>query len=236
MLPLMIPGFKDPFDIFDALGLRPSPFYTERDIVLASNNALLIVHPDKRHLNEPYIPAFPTPVQINCAKEWLLADLSNNLRSAYIALRHSYRSTWNPRAKFGTPAVLQPLPDAEQCCSPHDAGARLRHPFEDDLEGITSGLENFSRKMNSQLERVNSDLEEISFDLKWMIQKRNSDSERMRSQLDRLLKSGRFPFTSSTPGTQAPPPSPAGKENRRPDLSSSSTISTVPPQHYTNPR
>ena len=107
-----IPGFPGPaFDLFDALGLEPRPSYTDHDIKVAWRAAFRILHSDKKHINGKYVPKFPTVDQITRAKDWLLED-SKNVETAYEALAEDYRSTWNPHAKPGTSAVLQPIPGA----------------------------------------------------------------------------------------------------------------------------
>ena len=105
MSALFIEGFKDPFDIFDALGISPKPFYSQRDITTAWRTAFRKIHSDKRMVNNNLIPLFPTPGDLNRAKEWLL-ESPENIQKAYTALRYRHRSTWNPHAPAGSLEVL----------------------------------------------------------------------------------------------------------------------------------
>ena len=107
-----IPGFRGPtFDIFDALGLVPKPSYAPHDIQAAWRGAFRILHEDKKNINGAYVPTFPNVDQITRAKDWLM-ECPENIETAYAALVGSHRSTWNPSATPGTPAVLQPIPGA----------------------------------------------------------------------------------------------------------------------------
>ena len=101
----------EPFDFFDALGLVPKSTYTKHDIQAAWRKAFKILHSDKKHVNGTYVPAFPTVDHITKAKDWLLED-PDHIEIAHEQLAGSYKSTWNPHAKAGTPAVLQPIPGA----------------------------------------------------------------------------------------------------------------------------
>ena len=109
---LVIKGFENPFDVFDALGLIPSPYYCPGAITVAWRKASRKIHPDNARLNKGLVPQFPNLGELDRAKEWLLEAHPTNLIAAYRALRYIYRSTWNPDEPEGTAAVLRPMPDA----------------------------------------------------------------------------------------------------------------------------
>jgi len=95
------------FDVFDALGLDPSPTLSRRDINKACVRALLIVHPDHQTANKGFVPKFPTVQQARDARDYLLgADY--RLQRAQGLLWQNHKSTWNPAASRGTAAILQP--------------------------------------------------------------------------------------------------------------------------------
>ena len=109
---IRVPGFPDPqFDLFDALGLIPSPEYNPYDIRRAWRRAFKIIHSDRSHISKKYIPMFPTHVELTRAKDWLL-ESPDNVHTAYVALASTHRSTWNPRAMPETADVLKPMTKA----------------------------------------------------------------------------------------------------------------------------
>ncbi|MCJ1476974.1 hypothetical protein MMC13_005644 [Lambiella insularis] len=115
-----IPGRPDlQFDLFDSLGLPPNNEITSDSIQKAWRRVNLHLHPDKVAQNDPYIPPFPTLLQAQLAKDYLLVDDRSRPTTESAedriatALRHGrdcFRSTWDPSAAGGTPAALQPIP------------------------------------------------------------------------------------------------------------------------------
>ena len=119
-----IPGFDgEAFDLFDALGLVPKSSYSAHDLQVAWRAAFKILHSDRKHINGKYVPKFPTVDQITRARDFL-SEHPENIELAHEALAESYQSTWNPYAKAGTRAVLQPIPGAVAEPLPY-------RPFED---------------------------------------------------------------------------------------------------------
>lgn len=107
------------FDIFDALGLPPTDAITPDTIQKAWRRINLHLHPDKLVQNRPFTPSFPSLLQAQLAKDYLLVEdlrrpnsesAASRVRIALKYGRDSFRSTWNPAAAAGTPAVLKPIP------------------------------------------------------------------------------------------------------------------------------
>ena len=121
------------FDIFDALGLDPSPTLSRRDINRAYQRVVLIVHPDHRAANRTFVPTFPTVQQAQDARNYLLGA-NHRVRRAHSLLWRNHRSTWNPNAVRGTAAVLQPrvvvseVPDTDEIPDSPDGSGGPRPP------------------------------------------------------------------------------------------------------------
>lgn len=107
--PQVIPNHRYlQFDVFDALGLDPSPTLSRRDINKAYQRAVLIVHPDRPPRREQtFVPTFPTVQQAQDARDSLLGA-DHRVCRAHGLLWRNHRSTWNPSAARGTAAILQP--------------------------------------------------------------------------------------------------------------------------------
>ncbi|MCJ1310879.1 hypothetical protein MMC25_004547 [Agyrium rufum] len=105
------------FDLFDALGLDPKQpsTITENAIKSVYRFASLVVHPDKKDTNS-HVLAFPTIVQLNSARDYLLAldctlrDVRAPKESIARALKNAkgFQSTWSPRAR-NTPKCCRPI-------------------------------------------------------------------------------------------------------------------------------
>ena len=112
------------FDLFDAIGLPASPFYTARDIRVAWGRAFRHVY--TYHGQKPNFPTFD---QLTSAYNYLRTDYPARLWFAHRVLCHSYRSTWNPLVPVGSAAVFQPIPGAVAYISPNQPIPHVQVPL-----------------------------------------------------------------------------------------------------------
>ncbi|MCJ1389855.1 hypothetical protein MMC18_002712 [Xylographa bjoerkii] len=130
------------FDLFDALGLNPTNARpTLASIHKAWRRVSLQLHPDKL-ATATHIPAFPTYLQAQQAKDYLLAEdkatgsPEDRIRKALASGRRGYRSTWNPWAELNTEQIRMPIPGAPNVDThgPAPEGPDARVPAEERQE------------------------------------------------------------------------------------------------------